>query len=108
MQFYRDDLADGYVRVAEELAQASHHDQEIARRRRAIELRWQALLAQAAADELPGLGIHVPAEYVASVVASFWRGMNTRIVEGRSEADGRFFEILEFVGDWLEAREQSS
>jgi hypothetical protein len=52
------------------------------------------------------LGIDLPPALVASAVVTFWTGMEVQHLDGTPEAEGHLFAILDFVGDWLELREQ--
>ncbi len=106
VEFYRQDIADGYVRISQELYAIGYSDPAVAQRMTARVERWQALLEEVARDYLPALGIRLPPEHVASAVASFWLGMNLRVTDGESEEDGHFFAILDFIGDWIEERER--
>ena len=105
-EFYRQDLAAGWVRVLNELIAHGYSNPRIGKLVREQTWQWRTLIASAAKEGLPALGIDVPAEYVGSVVASFWLGMESQHLIGASEEEGHFFEILEKIGDWLEARER--
>lgn len=104
--FYRQDLADGYVRMLQELTAHGYSNPVIGERVREHLNGWRALLHEVAAAYLPGLGMGVPPAWVASAVASFWLGMETQHLVGATEEEGQFFEILDAIGDWLEHREQ--
>ncbi len=106
--FYRDDLADGYARVMQELYTQGYADPAVGERVRARMNGWRALLREVAQRYLPGLGIDLPPERIASVVVTFWLGMEVQHLAGAGEEDGEFFAILDFVGDWLEAREREA
>lgn len=105
-EFYRQDLAAGWVRVLNELIAHGYSNPRVGKLAREQTWQWRSLLAGAAREGLPALGIDVPAEYVGSAVASFWLGMESQHLIGASEEEGHFFEILDKIGDWLEAREQ--
>jgi AcrR family transcriptional regulator len=105
VSFYRQDLADGYVRVLHELYALGYTNPEVAARIQGRLNNWRALLEEVARGYLPALGIGLPPELVASAVASFWLGMEVQHLAGASEDDGQFFAILDAIGDWLEARE---
>jgi AcrR family transcriptional regulator len=106
--FYRADLADGYVRVLQELTALGYARPRVAARVRQTRSVWRALLEEVAAAYLPALGIALPPAWVASAVASFWLGMETQHLLGARGEDGHYFAILDFVGDWLERREQAA
>jgi AcrR family transcriptional regulator len=104
--FYRQDLAAGWVRVLNELIAHGYSNPRIGKLVREQTWQWRGLISEAAKEGLPSLGIDLPAEFVGSVVASFWLGMESQHLIGASEAEGHFFEILDRIGDWLEARER--
>jgi AcrR family transcriptional regulator len=104
--FYRQDLAAGWVRVLNELIAHGYSNAKVGNIVREQTAEWRSLLAEAARDSLPSLGIDLPAEFVGSAVASFWLGMESQHLIGATEREGHFFEILERIGDWLEARER--
>jgi AcrR family transcriptional regulator len=103
--FYRQDLADGYVRVLHELYALGYTNPEVAARVQGRLNSWRALLEEVARRSLPALGIPLPPDLVASAVTSFWLGMEIQHLAGAREGEGRFFAILDAIGDWLEARE---
>lgn len=103
--YYRQDLADGYVRIVHEQYALGHTTPEIGAQVQAKIATWQSLIEEAVRRYLPALGIAVPPEIVASAVVSFWLGMEMQHLAGASEQVGHYFAILEMIGDWLEARE---
>jgi AcrR family transcriptional regulator len=108
VDFYRQDLADGFVRLQHELNVQGYHDPVIAERARERIATWSALLREVAEHYFPQLGIDLPLELVVSALFSFWYGMEAQHLIGMTEQDGHFFEILGRVGDWLEAHEVRS
>ena len=104
--YYRQDLADGYVRVLQELTAHGYSSPVIAVRVRQRLNGWRSLLEEVAATHLPPLGISAPPAWVASAIISFWLGMESQHLAGATEAEGHFFEILDAVGDWLERLER--
>jgi AcrR family transcriptional regulator len=105
VSFYREDLADGYVRMLQELVAVGYGNPAIAEQVRERMNGWRRLLEEVAAQHLPGLGIALPPRLVANAVVDFWLGMEALHLCGTGEDEGAFFETLDFVGDWLEARE---
>jgi AcrR family transcriptional regulator len=103
--FYRQDLADGYVRTLHELYALGYTNPEIAARIQGRLNNWRALLEEVARRALPALGITLPPELVASAAASFWLGMEIQHLAGASEDEGHFFAVLDAIGNWLEGRE---
>ncbi len=103
--YYRQDLADGYVRMIHEQYALGHTSPEIAALVQGKIASWQALIEEAVRRYLPALGITASPEMIASAVASFWLGMEVQHLAGASEQTGHYFAILDAVGDWLEARE---
>lgn len=103
--YYRQDLADGYVRIIHEQYALGQTTPEIGAQVQGKITTWQLLIEEAARRYLPALGIMVPPEIVASAVVSFWLGMEVQHLAGASEQAGHYFAILDMIGDWLEARE---
>ncbi len=103
--YYRQDLADGYVRIIHEQYALGHTDPEIGALVQGKITTWQSLIEEAAGRYLPALGITLPPKIVASVVVSFWLGMELQHLAGASEQEGQYFAILDAIGDWLAARE---
>jgi len=108
VDFYRQDLADGFVRLQHELNVQGYHDPVIAERARERILTWSALLREVAEHSFPQLGIDLPPELAVSALFSFWYGMEAQHLLGMTEQEGHFFEILNRIGDWLEAQERHS
>jgi len=106
VRFYRQDLEDGFVRMLQELIALGYGNPAIAERVQRHINAWRALLEEVAASYLPELGIDLPPRLVVSALTSFWQGMETQHLSGLGEEDGHFFELLDLVGDWLEARER--
>jgi len=107
VEFYRSDLAAGYVRVLQELTAYGYSNARVRRRVRERMRVWRSLLETVAAEGLPPLGLDLPPAYVASAVVSFWLGMESQHLLGATESEGHFFAMLDRVGDLLEARERS-
>lgn len=103
--YYRQDLADGYVRTLHELYALGYSNPDVAARVQGRLNNWRVLLEEVARRYLPTLGIPLPPDWVASAAASFWLGMEIQHLAGASEEEGRYFAILDGIGDWLEARE---
>jgi AcrR family transcriptional regulator len=107
VEFYRSDLAAGYVRVLQELTAYGYSNNRVRRRVRERMREWRALLEEVAGNEMPRLGITLAPAHAASAVASFWLGMESQHLLGATEEEGHFFEILGRVGDWIETRERA-
>lgn len=106
VEFYRQDLADGFVRVNHELLIQGFANPELAARARERILTWNELLTEVADRYLPELGLNLPRSLVIPAFAAFWYGMEEQHLIGISEDNAPFFEILQRFGDWLEEREQ--
>jgi hypothetical protein len=106
VEFYRQDLADGFVRINHELMILSYTNSEIREQVHARVNRWQALLLEVAEEHFPRLGIDLPREMTINALVNFWWGMEARQFAGFGEEHGQFFETLDTVGDWLEERER--
>ena len=107
VEFYRADLAAGYVRVLQELTAYGYSNVRVRRRVRERMREWRGVIEEVAARELPPLGLDLPPAQVASAVASFWLGMESQHLLGATEEEGRFFEILDRIGDFIEAHERA-
>lgn len=108
IDFYRQDLADGWTRINNELLNISATNHAVAERQHEQVNRWRDLLTEVAAEFLPRLGITIPPSIAANLVVGYWIGMDVQILAGFSEDDGQFFEILDSIGDWLEEQEEAA
>jgi AcrR family transcriptional regulator len=106
VEFYRADLADGYVRVLQELTAHSYSNDRVRVRLQEHTRTWRGVLADAARTHLPGLGIRLDPDMVANAVASFWLGMETQHLTGVTEQEGMFFATLDRIGEWIQERER--
>ena len=104
--YYREDLADGFVRTVMELFAVSWSNPAAAERLMQTHNRWRVLLSEAASG-LHDLGIDLPPALVANAVGAFWIGLEALYLAGDTEADGHQFAILDAIGDWLETRERA-
>jgi len=105
VEFYRADLADGYVRVLQELTAHAYSNERVRARLQEHTRTWRGVLRAAAEAHLPALGIDLDPEMVANAVGSFWLGMETQHLTGVTEKEGTFFETLDRIGEWIEQRE---
>jgi AcrR family transcriptional regulator len=107
VEFYRQDLASGYVRILLELAAHGFSNPEMAECVRSMMRGWRDLLADVAAEALERYGIEAvkPIE-VASLIVSFWWGMELQHLLGVSEQEGHLWQALATLGDLLERLEQ--
>jgi AcrR family transcriptional regulator len=106
VEFYRADLAEGYVRVLQELTAHAYSNERVRARLQEHTRTWRGVLVEAARAHLPGLGIDLDPEIVANAVASFWLGMETQHLTGITEQEGLFFATLDRIGRWIEERER--
>ena len=67
---------------------------------------WRNLLAEVAAEALPRLGITAvdPSE-IASMIVSFWYGMDVQHLVGVTEEEGRLWQTLDTLGRLIERLE---
>ena len=95
VEFYRADLKSGYVRILLELAAEGLSNPQLAARVRLALRGWRELLVGVAADtransrRMP----FEPAE-VATLIVSFWWGMELQHLLGVAEEDGHFWQTL--------------
>ena len=106
VDFYRQDLESGYIRALMELASHGYTNAEMAERVRELMAGWRDLLTQVAAAALPRLGITAvdPSE-IASMIVSFWYGMDVQHLLGVTEEEGRLWQTLDTLGRLIERLE---
>lgn len=105
LEFYRQDLADGFVRVHHELQAQGFAEPKLAHRAKQRVMNWSELLQDVAATYLPDLGVSLPADRLVAGFAAFWYGMEQHHLLGVEESEVPYFALLEGIADWLEARE---
>jgi AcrR family transcriptional regulator len=105
--FYHHDLDSGYVRTLLELAGHGYSNPQMAERVCAVMDAWQHLLEEVIAGAVARLQIATvePAQ-LASMLVSFWYGMELRHLLGVSEEDGHLWQILDTIGGWIDHQEQ--
>lgn len=105
--FYHQDLESGYVRTLLELAGHGYSNPQMAERVRAVMSAWQNLLEEVIAGAVDHLQIaSVKPTELASMLVSFWYGMEQRHLLGVSEEDGHMWQVLDSIGRWIERQEQ--
>ena len=106
VDFYKDDLASGYVRLLMELWSIGFANPAIAAAVRELLVRWNAVITAAAAEALEHFGIEgITPKEVATAVGCFWFGMELEHLIGVSEEEGRHWQLLETVRRMLEQLE---
>ena len=105
IEFYRQDLQDGFVRVHHELQAQGFAEPRLAERAKQRVLTWGELLQEVAATYLPDLGVNLPADRLVCGFAAFWYGMEQHHLLGIEEHEIPYFALLEGMADWLEERE---
>src|SRR5690606_500737 len=108
VEYYRQDLADGFVRVHHELQAQGYSDDRLAEPARRRATSWFELLAEAAERYLPPLGVEVPPRDVVIALGAFWYGMEQHHLIGVPEGDLPYFDLLGRIGAWLEEREAAA
>jgi AcrR family transcriptional regulator len=107
IDFYRQDLDDGYIRLNQEIRYLSITDRAIASAFNERTERWAAMLEEVAKAYFPELEIDLPPSYVADAVCSLWYGMDQRLIIRTPGSHDEIFEILEYIAEWLEERERA-
>lgn len=108
IDFYRVDLASGYVRTLLELAAHGFSNPAVAARVRGLFNGWRQLLQQVIAEALADLGItSVTAEEATAMLSSYWWGMELQHLLGVPEAEGHLWAATEKIGVLLNAFERS-
>lgn len=105
LEFYRQDLADGFVRVHHELQAQGFAEPKLAERAKQRVMAWDELLGSVVETYLPDLGVELPPERLAAGFAAFWYGMEQHHLLGIEESEIPYFAMLEGIGRWLEERE---
>jgi AcrR family transcriptional regulator len=106
VEFYRVDLAEGYVRILQELTAHAYSNERVRARLQVHTRTWRGVLVEAARTHLPALGIDLDPDMAANAVGTFWLGMETQHLTGTTEEEGNFFATLDRVGEWIEQRER--
>jgi AcrR family transcriptional regulator len=107
--FYHQDLESGYVRTLLELAGHGYSNPQMAERVRSVMDAWQKLLQEViagAADRLRLASLEVEPDEMASMLVSFWYGMEQRHLLGVTEEESHLWQILERIGHWIDRLEQ--
>ena len=111
VDFYRVDLASGYVRTLLELAAHGYSNPAVAAQVRALFKGWRVLLTEVATQALAELKVDaVDADEVVAMVAAYWWGMETQHLLGVPEQEGHLWATTEKIGlllGELEARRRS-
>ncbi len=109
IEFYREDLKSGYVRVVHELEAHGFSNPVIAAQVRALDAPWRDLLTAVAADALRKLNITaVEPEEVAAMIISYWLGMEVQHLLGVTEPESPLWQTTEKIGKLIQRLEQSS
>jgi AcrR family transcriptional regulator len=108
VDYYRQDLDDGFVRVHHELLVQGLANPELAGRVRQRIATWNELLFDVADQFLPDLGLNLPPAQLVPVFTAFWYGMEQQHLIGMTETESPYFEILERIGAWIEQRERET
>ena len=108
-EFYKSDLASGFVRVQAELWAASLSDPALREKFTPRVLAWKKVVADAVAEALSRLeadGVKLPppfsAEVIASWVSQFWMGMEFTDLLGEKREQAANRDALDAVGTLLE------
>ncbi len=102
IDFYRVDLASGYVRTLLELAAHGYSNPAMAVQIRHLFDGWRRLLTEVAASALAQLGVDDPsADDVVAMVAAFWWGMEVQHLLGVPEEESHLWAATEKVGRLL-------
>lgn len=106
IDFYRQDLADGFVRIHHELLVQGFSDPQLGERARERIRNWNALLTEVAEDHQPVFGLNLPPQVLIAAFSAFWYGMEQQHLIGMGEEDTPYFEILDAIGNWIEEQER--
>jgi len=103
VEFYRDDLASGYVRLHMELWTIGYSNPAI----RAVMLesnaKWRAVVTEGARQAIEDFALTgISAAELATLVIDFWLGMEIEHLLGVPEAEGRQWQALATIQGLLE------
>ena len=102
VDFYRVDLASGYVRTLLELTAHGYSNPIVAAQVRSLFNGWRRLLTEVAASALKELEIdEVSAADVVAVIAAYWWGMEVQHLLGTPEEEGHLWATTEKIGRLL-------
>ncbi|HEV2033291.1 MAG TPA: TetR/AcrR family transcriptional regulator [Candidatus Dormibacteraeota bacterium] len=102
VDFYRVDLASGYVRTLLELTAHGYSNPAIAARVRHLFDGWRRLLTEVAASALARLGVDdLSADDVVAMVAAYWWGMEVQHLLGVPEEEGHLWAATAKIGRLL-------
>jgi AcrR family transcriptional regulator len=107
VEFYRQDLDEGFVRIHHELLIQGIANPALAERTKSRIQAWNTLLTEVTQQHLQGLGLEIPPSILVPAFAAFWYGMEQQHLIGMSEDEAPYLEILKQVGDWIESRESA-
>ncbi len=107
VEFYRQDLDEGFVRIHHELLIQGIANPALAERTKSRIQAWNTLLTEVTQQHLQGLGLEIPPSILVPAFAAFWYGMEQQHLIGMSEEEAPYLEILKQVGEWIESRESA-
>jgi AcrR family transcriptional regulator len=103
VQFYRDDLASGYVRLHMELWTISYSNPAIHAVIEESNARWRVVVTEGARQAIRDFGLTgIEPEVLATLVIDFWLGMEIEHLLGVPEPEGRHWQALESIQRLLE------
>lgn len=108
IDFYRQDLADGFVRIHHELLVQGFSDPQLGERARERIRNWNAMLTEVAEEHESVLGLKLPPGVLITAFAAFWYGMEQQHLIGMTEEETPFFELLDAIGNWIEEQERQA
>lgn len=106
IDFYRVDLASGYVRTLMELAAHGFSNPAVAEKVRGLFRTWRQLLTEVAAEALQELQVEGwTADEVAVLVSNYWWGMELQHMLGVSEEESAAWATTAKIGQVMAAFE---
>ncbi len=99
VEFYRTDLKSGYVRMLLELAAEGFSNPQLAARVRLAMRGWRDLLSGVVAGApVKSRAIPLEPEEVATIIVSFWWGIELQYLLGVPDEEGHVWQALETIG----------
>ena len=109
VEYYRQDLESGYVRVLFELAAHGYANPQMAERVRTTMRGWQLLIHDVVEQTLKRLNVDVvDVDSLTSVLMSFWYGVEFRHMLNVPEAEGHLWRTFDTLATLIERLEQKS
>lgn len=107
IDYYRVDLASGYVRTLMELAAHGYTSRTVSAKVRVLFNEWRGLLSEVAAEAVEELGVtEMTADEIVAALAAYWWGMEMQHVLGVPESESPLWATTAAFGRLIGAFEE--